>query len=415
MDNQKKEYKKRAKITLCIPVTWEKYIECVSDSRSFRALVLEIRHIHPELFPAEIEKGFKMKDIRKSVKQCIAIRRIEIDSIAWSVRPSFMMPYMTANTKDVEKALFMRKFAVPFWAIARSHGRDHMFWFRISQSIGGHSILATTIRNPEELPNNLAADGKHTRLMGKKHYIATVVADEILLSADVSESAGTVDLTESYGIFKKEAEALDSEYRPKSVNIDGWKATMQSWKHLFPGIKIVLCFLHIFIGIRDRCSKKHRSIFLEVADRLWDCYRAESKGAFSQRVRRLKEWSEKASVPDLIVKKIEKLRKKLPLYAGAYDSPGAHRTSNMLDRLMQRMDRHLFDMQYFHGEKFSANRSIHSWALVQNFAPSNSNTVKKHMSFDSPADRFNRFTYSGNWLENLLISASRGIVKIGSP
>ncbi len=390
-------------------------MECIFDGHELRALIAETIKNHPELFPAGIKKGFKMKDLRQSVKQGIVIRRIVIDSIAWSIHPSFIMPYMSANTKDAEKALFMRKFAVPFWAIARSHGRDHMFWFRISQSIGDHSVLATTIREPDDLPEDLAEDEKHTRLMGEKHYVATVVAKEIVLSVDVSESAGADDLTEAYGVFKKEAEALNSDYIPKNVNIDGWKATMQAWKHLFPSIRIVLCFLHVFIGIRDRCSKKYKSYFSEVADKLWDCYRAESKGSFSQRVRRLKEWTKKAAVPKIIEEKIEKLRKKLPFYSGAYDSPGAHRTSNMLDRLMQRMDRHLFDMQYFHGEKASANRSIRSWALVQNFAPSNPNTVKKHMSFDSPADRFKRFAYPGNWLENLFISASRGIVKIGSP
>jgi hypothetical protein len=415
MDIRKSEYKKRAKRTICLPVTRKKYVACIFDDREFRALIIETVKVHPELFPAEIEKGFKMKDKRQSAKQGLVIRRIIVGSIAWSIRPSFMMPYMTAGTENVEKALFMRKFAVPFWAIAYSYGRDPMFWFRISQSIGRHRVLATTIRNPDDLPEDLAADEKHTRLMGEKHYIATVVANEIVLSVDVSASAGTEDLTEAYGVFQKETKALNSDYTPKSVNIDGWKATMQAWKGLFPGIRIVLCFLHVFIGIRDRCSKKYRSIFSEVADKLWDCYRADTKKSFSQRVRRLKEWTQKMAVPQLIVEKIEKLGKKLPLYSSAYDSPGAHRTSNMLDRLMQRMDRHLFDMQFFHGEKASANRSIRSWALVQNFAPSNPNTVKKYQTFDSPADRFNRFSYPGNWLENLQISASRGIVKIGSP
>jgi len=39
------------------------------------------------------------------------------------------------------------------------------------------------------------------------------------------------------------------------------------------------------------------------------------------------------------VDKLEKLRKNLPSFARAYDFHGAFRTSNMLDRLMQRMDR----------------------------------------------------------------------------
>ena len=34
-------------------------------------------------------------------------------------------------------------------------------------------------------------------------------------------------------------------------------------------------------------------------------------------------------------------------YRITYYFPEAHRTSNMIDRLMQRMDRHLFSTQYF--------------------------------------------------------------------
>ncbi|MFC1666121.1 hypothetical protein ACFLZF_00185 [Nanoarchaeota archaeon] len=358
MDIKKKKSKTCANRTLCLPISLETYNDCIFDCKKFRNLLVAIIETQPELFPSGIEHGFRLKDSRMSIKQCTIIRRIEIDSISWSIRPSYLMPYMTALTEDAEKALFMRKFAVPFWGIARSHGRDHMFWFRMSQSIGRYSVLATTIRKSEDLPDDLAADEKHTRLMGNKYYIATVVAKEVVLSTSVSKSAGTDDLTKAYGTFKKEAKALDPGYKPKSVNIDGWKATMQAWKSLFPGIAIVLCFLHLFIGIRDRCSKKYKRAFNETADKLWDCYRSKSKRSFSQHVRRLKEWAKKADVPDLIVKKVEKLRKKLPLYACTYDLPGAHRTSNMLDRLMQRMNRHLFDMQYFHGNKTSANRSI---------------------------------------------------------
>ena len=91
-----------------------------------------------------------------------------------------------------------------------------------------------------------------------------------------------------------------------------------------------------------------------------------------------------------------------------YDFPRAHRTSNMLDRLMQRMDRHLFSTQYFHGSLAAAELSIRGWALIQNFAPYNPRTVKKLSGFKSPAERLNQFRYHDNWLHNLLISASLG-------
>jgi hypothetical protein len=65
---------------------------------------------------------------------------------------------------------------------------------------------------------------------------------------------------------------------------------------------------------------------------------------------------------------IKKLRENLSYFAKAYDFPGAHRTSNMIDRLMKTMDRHLFTTCYFHGSIFSAELNIRGWALIHNFS-----------------------------------------------
>jgi hypothetical protein len=60
-------------------------------------------------------------------------------------------------------------------------------------------------------------------------------------------------------------------------------------------------FLHIFIKIRDRAKIKFRDMFLEVAVKLWNCYRATNKKSFSQRVRRLAEWYDASqSLPAVI-------------------------------------------------------------------------------------------------------------------
>jgi len=110
----------------------------------------------------------------------------------------------------------------------------------------------------------------------------------------------------------------------------------------------------------------------------------------------------------VIFKKIEKLRNNSHSYSIAYDLPGCYRVSTMLDRLMRRMDRHLFNTQYFHGFTSSAELNIRGWALIMNFAPSNPNTVKKHKGLQCPAERLNQFRYHDCWLQNLLISASMG-------
>jgi hypothetical protein len=115
-----------------------------------------------------------------------------------------------------------------------------------------------------------------------------------------SEDAGERGLRKGYGVFKEEALNLNPEYAPKSVNTDGWKATMKVWAILFPTIFVICCLLHVFIKIRDRCSKKFGKLFKTAADKIWNCYEAVSKASFSQRVRRLCEWAGRDGVPDVI-------------------------------------------------------------------------------------------------------------------
>jgi hypothetical protein len=349
-----------------------------------------------------------MKDIYYSKKLSIPIRRITVSGISHTVRPSFVMPCMTGMVRDVEHAIFLRKFDVPFWALAHVFGRDPMYWYRTEQSLGRNSIVGTTVRVPENLPDHLGADEKHTRLTGNRAYVAATAAEGCVPGASVAVSADEESLKDAYGVFREEARNIDPAYAPATVCTDGWIPTRKAWESLFPTILIILCFLHIYIKVRDRAKKKFRDAFTETVSKLWNCFRAPTKASFSQRVRRLIEWGKKSQLPDVIMKKIEKLRHDLSSYTGAYDHPAAHRTSNMVDRLMQRMDHHLFATQFLHGSLHSAELGIRAWALILNFAPSNPLTVAEHNGLQSPAARLNRFCYSENWLENLLISASMG-------
>lgn len=390
------------------PFEQDQYLESIFIPYKFRGVLDGFIKLYPEVFPSEIGLGYSMKDIYHSKKLSIPIRRIEIAETNYTVRPCFAMPYLTGFVDDVENALFLRKFDVPFWALTYVFGKDAMYWYRLEESLGRNSIVGTTIRNPESLPKHLLADEKHSRIRGDKAYVATTVGNQCILGASVAEDAGEKSLTKAYGVFKKEAQCLDHDFCPETVNTDGWKATRNAWKNLFASIVIISCFLHIFIKIRDRCSKKYKQLYLQVADKLWDCYKAENKRSFSQRIRRLHDWAVATAIPDVMLHPIKKLRDNLPDFAKAYDFPGAHRTSNMIDRLMKSMDRHLFTICYFHGSITSAELNIRGWALIYNFAPSNPLTVKKHNGLKSPAERINKFCYHENWLKNLLISASSG-------
>jgi hypothetical protein len=115
--------------TICLPIPEDAYPRIVHDPLAFRATIDECFRRAPELFPARFALGYELKDERVSTKQGLPIRRILLrDGTAYSIRPSFLMPSMTGRTEDVEGPLFLRKFGVPYRALARVFGGDAMSW-----------------------------------------------------------------------------------------------------------------------------------------------------------------------------------------------------------------------------------------------------------------------------------------------
>ncbi len=51
-----------------------------------------------------------------------------------------------------------------------------MYWYRIFISLGRASIVGTTIKKPQKLPQHLLADEKHTWLGKNRVYLPTTVA-----------------------------------------------------------------------------------------------------------------------------------------------------------------------------------------------------------------------------------------------
>ncbi|MDD2388444.1 MAG: hypothetical protein PHP23_01740 [Desulfobacterales bacterium] len=122
--------------TIVLPFDQDYYPEIVADSVAFRAELDHFIDLYPELFPSQIKAGYRMKAERYSKRLSLCIRRIEITGSYYSARPGFIMPYMTAITEKFEKALFLPKFDVSFWAIAYVFGKDVMHWYRLENCLG---------------------------------------------------------------------------------------------------------------------------------------------------------------------------------------------------------------------------------------------------------------------------------------
>lgn len=404
-----KENVKHISKRIVLPIEMERYKELVQNPEAYRDCVDDMKSRYPELFPAEIENGYRLHDQRRSKKMPeIQLRRIKVpgkeQDQVYTIVPSGVLPYMTGYTDDVEKPLFLRKFNVPFWALTYVFGKNDAYWYRLASHFGRYDIVQTTIKDAQKLPEDWLADEKHTYFNGKKAYIATTVAKDCVFGASISLTADTEGLTEAYGHFQQEILSLKPDYEPKTVNTDGWAATQNAWLSLFPAITIMECFLHAFIKIRNRCQKRFQQVYAEICQQVWDSYHADNADTFQKLVTDFQQWAQK-TVTGAALEAIEKLCAKVDRFLLAFEFPNAYRTSNMIDRQMDPMDRWLFSARYFHGHLSSAERLVRAWALLHNFWPY-SPRAKVRQHFHSPTHKLNVFAYHDNWLHNLLISSS---------
>jgi hypothetical protein len=285
-----------------------------------------------------------------------------------------------------------------------------MYWYRLERSLGRNSLVGTTVQAAQRLPRHLVADEKHTTLIQKKTrevYLAATAGGGCCLGLALAETAGADDLTAAYGVFRDEARCLDPEYRPETVNTDGWPATQAAWRALFQGVTLILCFLHAFLKVRERAVHLKEGFDI-LRRRVWEAYHAPDARSFSQRLRRPREWATDHVEKEVVREKVLALCKERRAFVRAYDHPGCRRTSNLVDRLSRRLDYHLYCTQHPHGTAGAAERGLRGWALIHNFAPSCPETARKSPGLRSPAERLNGMRYHAEWLPNLLISASLG-------
>jgi len=125
--------------------------------------------------------------------------------------------------------------------------------------------------------------------------------------------------------------------------------------------------------------------FFELSKQIWDADHSTDKRCFSQRLRRLRKWSQK-NISGPVLNKVESLCQKRMLCLLAFDHPNGHRTSNRLDRVMRSMNRY-FDQGFLHGSLQVANRHARAWTLLYHFSPWHPATTRFNKGWQSPAER----------------------------
>ena len=304
----------------------------MDNTTQYRQYLTQILCQHPELFPKGMDQGFTFHDSYASVKQDLIVRRMKVKATGavFTLRPSFVMPSMMAHTNEVDKALSLRQWGVPCDALASVFGRDAMFWYRAWLTFGRPSLLGTTVKDPQKLPTDLVADEKLTWVARQQVYVPTTVGGGCFLGVSVVAAATTAALEMGYGECARVAQAVVPDSHPRSVCTEGWEATRQAWRRLFPTITLVLCFLHSILKIKDRCTGALRH---QVLERAWEVYRATTTRQCAQRLRRLAEWTPTHLSGAVAVMVLKRCRHRAD-FIPAYDGPQAHRTSTAVDRLL---------------------------------------------------------------------------------
>ena len=307
---------------------------------------------------------------------------------------------MTGTVDELAYPLLLAAHGVPAWLLKIGFGHSEMYWYRLVERLGRSSLVGTTVRDPARLPEHLAADEHHADWAGQKGYVATTVGGGCILGVALTSSADDVHLREAYGVFAAEARDVEPEYAPETVNTDGWAATRNAFQALFPTIAVVLCFLHGFLKVRDRCRKAR-----DLHRRVWDVYRAATAEEFRRLMGELQQWCATQTWTAPVREMLAKLWAKTESYAVAYDHPGCHRTSNAVDRPMNRLCRLMYAGRGLHGHQGSSELRLRGWALLLNFRPY-APRGKRLRAFESPAHRLNGKRYHEHWLHNLMASTS---------
>jgi len=393
--------------SICLPFQSEAhYKTCVENPPQYRQWLARCFARSPALLPRDFGAGFHWHSQYWQKKQGLCLRRLKLKATGqvFTVRPSFVLPYGAGRTAAVWQPLQLHAEGTSLETLVEIYGRDVQYWDRLWLALGRPSLVGTTVKDPDKLPTDLVADEKVTWHNGQEVLVTSIASQGCCLGAALARGAAAAELEKAYGEFRAEAQAWQPTYAPASVCTDGFRATRLAWSSLFPGIKLILCFLHGVLKIRERCQGEWRR---ETLKRAWHCYHAETRSQFSQRLRRLAQWGE-AHLTGSAREMVQRLVLNRERYTLAYERPAAFRTTSAVDRLMNHQDRLLYATCYLHGTDEKARLSVRAQALYWNFHTYSQRTRREDPTRISPFADLNGFVYHDNWLHNLLIAASLG-------
>ena len=154
---------------------------------------------------------------------------------------------------------------MPFAALADVFGRDARLWYRAWLRLGRPKLVGTTVKSASNMPQDVVADEKITWLAGNEGGVPTTVGGGCVLGISVATEADSDSLQAAYGEFVAEAQEVFPAYQARSVCTDGFPATREAWRRLFPHLTRVLGYRHSILKLKERCRGAVRRQGLERA------------------------------------------------------------------------------------------------------------------------------------------------------
>jgi len=140
--------------------------------------------------------------------------------------PSFVLPSMTGYTETVEKALFLRRFGVPFWGLTYVLGHNRCL-FGAPRTPAGPQQFGRYDR-PTGRPlsqRSLWPTRRHTWLNDQKGYVATTVGGDCVSGGLADHSGGCRPLAEATATSRPRLTTSRRTISRPPSNTDGWQGT----------------------------------------------------------------------------------------------------------------------------------------------------------------------------------------------
>ena len=108
--------------------------------------------LSPELFPAELLNGYRLTGRLPESKKLpgIRLRQLRHEQSVYTLRPSFVMSYMSGTVETLEHPLLLLSIGVPCWVLTTVFGRNDMYWYRHLERLGRNSLVGTTVTIPSQ-------------------------------------------------------------------------------------------------------------------------------------------------------------------------------------------------------------------------------------------------------------------------